>query len=40
MSSGDPSPSPFDKLRDLPPPQFIEFVETNPEVTSAFAPYP
>ena len=37
-----PRPRPFDKLKDLPrlPPQFVELVETNPEVTSAFAPPP
>ena len=27
-------------LRDIPTPQFVELVETNPEVTSAFIPYP
>ena len=35
---------PFDKLRDHRlkdlPPKFVELVETNPEVTSAFAPHP
>ena len=28
------------KLRDLPIPKFVEPVETNPDVTSAFAPHP
>ena len=33
-------PRPFDRLKDLPrlPPQFVEPVETNPEVTAAFVP--
>ena len=28
------------KLRDFPNPKFVELVETNPEVTVAFAPHP
>ena len=32
--------STLDRLRDLPIPKFVEPVETNPEVTSAFAPHP
>ena len=42
-----PAFRPFDRLRDrrlkdLPrlPPKFVEPVETNPEVTAAFAPHP
>ena len=42
--SPQPSPPPlrpFDKLRVLPPtPKFVEPVETNPEITVAFAPAP
>ena len=32
----------FGRLKDLPrlSPQFVEPVETNPEVTAAFAPHP
>ena len=39
---GYPRPRPFDRLKDLPrfPPQFVELVETNPEITSAFTPPP
>ena len=29
----------FGRLRDSPNPQFVEPVETNPEVTAAFAPH-
>ena len=28
--------TPFDRLRDLPIPKFVEPVETNPDVTSTF----
>ena len=28
------------KFRDFPNPQFVEPVETNPDVTPAFAPHP
>ena len=37
-----PGPRPFDRLKDLPRllPKFVEPVETNPEVTSTFAPTP
>ena len=39
-----PAFRPFDKLRDHRlkdlPPKFVELVETNPEVTSTFAPHP
>ena len=39
-----PAFRPFDKLRDRRlkdlPPKFVELVETNPDVTSAFAPHP
>ncbi len=33
-----PRPRPFDRLKDLPRflPKFVEPVETNPNVTSAF----
>ena len=32
--------STLDRLKDLPIPKFVEPVETNPNVTSASAPYP
>ena len=31
---------PFDTLKDLPIPKFVELVETNPDVTSTFASHP
>ena len=34
-----PRPRPFDRLKDLPP-EFVELVETNPDVTLAFASHP
>ena len=42
MLSWTKIPRPFDRLKDLPrlPPQFVELVETNPDVTSAFASLP
>ena len=35
-----PDQKPFDERRGLPIPKFVELVETNPDVTSAFAPHP